>query len=145
MSQPDYSKINLDDCWWYARGTIDGTRYGHVYGGGKKYYAHRVMYEAYNGLIPEGLELDHLCRVPSCINPAHLEAVTHTENLRRKMRDGRRRYLEGVCFRGHEYTPENTYIYPKDKRTGRTSRHCKLCIKLANAKRYKLNKERVWI
>lgn len=46
-------------------------------------YAHRIMWERVNGPIPEGLQLDHLCRVPSCVNPDHLEPVTPGENTRR--------------------------------------------------------------
>lgn len=50
--------------------------------------AHRVAYELWVGPIPEGMELDHRCKVRACINPAHLEPVTHAENMRRL---GRRR------------------------------------------------------
>lgn len=50
---------------------------------GQTVYTHRVMYEHRHGAIPEGLTLDHLCRVRSCANPDHLEAVTHIENVRR--------------------------------------------------------------
>jgi len=51
--------------------------------GGKTVRAHRFYYERINGPIPDGLELDHLCRVHSCVNPDHLEPVTHTVNMRR--------------------------------------------------------------
>jgi hypothetical protein len=51
--------------------------------------AHRVVYEIHRGPIPAGLELDHLCRNPSCVNPDHLEPVTHAENMRRSPLVGR--------------------------------------------------------
>jgi hypothetical protein len=47
------------------------------------FYAHRVVFEMYGGVIPDGYELDHLCFNPSCVNPAHLEPVTKAENMRR--------------------------------------------------------------
>ncbi len=50
---------------------------------GRRQYAHRVMYERANGPAPAGMDLDHLCRVPVCCNPDHLEAVCHAENSRR--------------------------------------------------------------
>lgn len=55
-------------------------------GGGETAYAHRVAYELYVGPIPPGLVVDHLCRVTWCCNPAHLEAVTQGENIRRAYR-----------------------------------------------------------
>lgn len=70
-----------DACWpWLGR--RDKLGYGgiHLGGYGK---AHRIAYRSVHGEIPPGLEIDHLCRNPSCVNPAHLEAVTHRENLRR--------------------------------------------------------------
>lgn len=75
-------------CWLWA-GADNGGGYGKFRGK----YAHRVSYEMRNGAIPEGLHLDHLCRVPCCVNPDHLEPVTNQENARRgeagfHMRDG---------------------------------------------------------
>lgn len=77
--------LRADDagCWrWLLALDRDGYGVWH-HDGGRKRAAHRVMYELVVGAIPDGLELDHLCRVRSCVNPAHLEAVTHRENSRR--------------------------------------------------------------
>lgn len=69
-------------CWvWRLATTPNG--YGHVVVGGRHAYAHRVYWEQANGPIHDGVELDHLCRVRACVNPAHLEPVTHAENIRR--------------------------------------------------------------
>lgn len=69
-------------CWIFTGALNRG--YGRVHGeDGKLHYAHRVMYEAMVGDVPEGLELDHLCRRRACCNPWHLEAVTRRENLLR--------------------------------------------------------------
>lgn len=66
-------------CWIWT-----GLRNEWGYGtAGSRGLAHRVMYEQANGPIPEGLELDHLCRERACVNPLHLEAVTHTQNVLR--------------------------------------------------------------
>lgn len=59
--------------------------YGHLRRDKVCILAHRFSYELRNGKIPEGLELDHLCRVPCCVNPDHLEPVTSAENTRRGM------------------------------------------------------------
>ena len=82
-------------------------------------YAHRAAYEAAYGPIPEGLEIDHLCCVKSCVNPEHLEAVTHGENNRRAWE---RRGKPTHCKHGHEFTPENTLI---NSRGYRGCRRCK--------------------
>lgn len=75
------------DCWLWT-GYIKPNGYASFYpGGGRhvpKVYAHRWSYEAANEPIPEGLEIDHLCHVRHCVNPAHLELVTHRENLDRR-------------------------------------------------------------
>lgn len=108
------------DCWlWdgahtpagYAHMNLGGGRYGHV---------DRALYEILLGPIPEGLELDHLCRNRGCVSPWHVEPVTHTENVRR----GAAAFAlqTGRCARGHERSPENTYV----RRDGRIS-HCLAC------------------
>lgn len=100
-------------CWeWQTQ--IDREGYGRLSGK----LAHRVVYEILAGPIPHGLTLDHLCYVRNCVNPAHLEPVTRTENLRR----AKARLTH--CKRGHKFTPENTYVW-------RNARHCRSCNSLA--------------
>ena len=79
VHQPD-----LGPCWLWTGCT---QRYGKIKTGGKKgtAYAHRLSYEWAHGPVPAGLELDHLCDTTRCVNPAHLEAVTHSENELRKV------------------------------------------------------------
>lgn len=72
---------------------------------------HVVLYELMRGKVPEGLELDHLCRVRACVNPYHMEAVTHRVNMLRSpicpaAINARRTH----CVNGHEFTQENTYL-----------------------------------
>lgn len=107
--------VSSNNCWdWLGSITKDG--YGQwVRGGG----AHRALYELIRGKVPEGLELDHLCRKTSCVNPGHLEAVTHKENMRRIPRSN-------TCPRGHLFDDDNTYIRPNG------NRKCKKC----NAQRW---------
>ncbi|WP_425061836.1 HNH endonuclease signature motif containing protein [Roseovarius confluentis] len=70
-------------CWEYT-GKLTPKGYAHVKSDdGKMRFAHRIVFEAYIGPVPEGKEVDHLCRNRSCCNPDHLEAVTHQENCRR--------------------------------------------------------------
>lgn len=80
---------------WVRKGSLTDRGYGNVAvtGSTKHLLMHRVMYEALVGPIPEGLELDHLCRVRACCNPWHLEPVTHGENLRRSWPERRARAL----------------------------------------------------
>lgn len=80
--------------------------------------AHRYAYEQVRGPIPPGLQLDHLCRVRSCVNPDHLEPVTNHENVLRGWATGERTVTR--CKRGHELSGENLYCSP-----GR--RHCRTC------------------
>lgn len=79
----------------------------------KPHAAHRWVYELMVAEIPEGLELDHLCRNTSCVNPEHLEPVSRAENMRRTRWE--------TCLRGHALTDDNVYWH---KRGGRTCRTC---------------------
>lgn len=86
-------------CWNWTAGTVKG--YGVIgLGGkqGKQVYSHRWAYEHLVGQIPEGLEIDHLCRNTRCVNPDHHDLVTRAENTRRAHRI---RGLSGLCKYGH--------------------------------------------
>lgn len=79
-----WSKVNkTDGCWLWTANVGIGGRYGSFSVKGKDKPAHRVAYELVRGPIPDGLELDHLCSNTICVNPDHLEPVTHVENMRR--------------------------------------------------------------
>ncbi len=81
----DYIVDEATGCWlWWLR--IDQIGYARIFrkaAGARTTYAHRVYFEFYRGLVPEGLELDHLCRTRHCVNPDHLEPVTHAVNCQR--------------------------------------------------------------
>lgn len=78
--------------------------------------AHRFAYETFIGIIPDDLELDHLCRVRSCVNPWHLEPVTRLENIMR----GARKNAITHCPQGHPYSGDNLRIRPTGNRACRT-------------------------
>jgi hypothetical protein len=105
-----------DGCWEWTAAKVVG--YGRIWWNGKLQLAHRVMYELHVAPIPEGLELDHLCRNPGCVRPDHLEPVTHFENQRR----GYWVALKTECPHGHPYIEENIY---RNQKTGK--RHCRTC------------------
>ena len=86
-------------------------------------YTHRWLYEHWVGPIPEGLELDHLCRNRVCCNPKHLEAVPHLVNVQRG-EAGKRDRDKTHCPQGHPYAGEHLYVNPN---TGK--RLCRTCNK----------------
>ncbi len=94
--------------------------------------AHRFAYELLVGLIPVGLQIDHLCRNPSCCNPTHMEPVLPTENLRRGFSPSALNARKTHCKHGHEFTEENTYIRPSTSGW----RVCKECARLAHRESY---------
>ena len=108
-------EFSADGCWNWT-GYVKPNGYGQFFFDGDLRYAHRVAHALFIGPIPDGLNIDHLCRNKRCVNPAHLEAVTQRENVLRGL-IGRRTH----CKNGHEYTPENTTI------TKAGSRECKTC------------------
>ncbi len=114
----------VDSCWlWTAHRNNKGYGVFHPEWN-VRVYAHRWSYEQAKGAIPEGLEIDHLCRTPACINPAHLEAVTHRENILRSNAPTAVNAVKTYCPKGHPFDEENTYLRPD--RTGRNCRACNI-------------------
>lgn len=119
---------DLGPCWlWTA--ADNGVGYGQLRKStGVNVYAHRLSYEMAHGPIDEGAEVDHLCRVTDCVNPAHLEAVTPLENTHRSRASEANRARHAArthCVNGHEFTPENTGY--KNDRGPTRSRVCRAC------------------
>ena len=111
-----------DGCWTWNTQVNPRTGYA-VFREGDRFsrmrLAHRWSYEQFVGPIPEGLVIDHLCRVRHCVNPAHLEAVTPGENVRRAAA----RITH--CPHGHPYDAANTRLVRRPN--GGVNRICRAC------------------
>jgi hypothetical protein len=105
----------LGPCLNFA-GADNGNGYIQFRYNGRGDYAHRYAWERVNGPIPQGMTVDHLCRVRNCVRLHHLELVAGAENTRRKT-------LVPACRNGHERTEENTYRWPKQPHR----RYCREC------------------
>lgn len=99
----------MSGCWLWT-GSTHTKGYGYTSLRGRA-RAHRLTYEVLVAPIPHGLVLDHKCRVRCCVNPAHLEPVTHRVNLMRGETLAAANANKSVCVNGHEFTPENTFIH----------------------------------
>ena len=112
----------------YAQFRLDGRR-GHA----RAAYVHRIAYEWFRHEIPDGFEVDHLCRTRHCCNPYHLEVVPHAENIRRAVAAGtfgKRHRGQTHCKHGHEFTATNTYVTKDGKRK------CKACRRAIQKRHY---------
>lgn len=123
-----WPRIDKTSTCWLWTGAKQSAGYGHLYVEGRTHLAHRLAYETLVGPVPDGLVLDHLCRVHHCVNPAHLEPVTLAENFRRGVgleRAAAAKLAKTHCKHGHEYTPENTRLNWKGARV------CRECARIA--------------
>lgn len=126
-----WSKVSIGDgCWMWMKG-INHSGYGHIRINDRRYLSHRVSYRLIIGAIPEGLQLDHLCRVRACVNPSHLEPVTNLANSRRRFVFVKATLDERThCWQGHLLDSRNTYTYPGH------SNKCRRCHNESSARKY---------
>lgn len=113
----------MSGCWIWLGARSDGWgmfRPISAQRGGAMVQAHRWAYEHFVGSVPSDLEIDHVCRNRSCVNPAHLEAVTHVVNVRRGAA-GAHMSARTHCPAGHQYSEANTYQHPQN------GRQCRVC------------------
>lgn len=115
-------------CWLWTGHTTQG--YGTIRVDGRTVRVHRFSWEMVNGPVPEGLELDHLCRVRNCVNPDHLEPVTHVENTMRGLAPPAINARRLVCRKGH---PLDFSHATSETSTG-VRRRCRTCQREANAR-----------
>lgn len=120
-------------CWAWTH-YLESNGYARLWVDGRNYGAHRFSYEYHVGPIPEGLQIDHLCRVRHCVNPDHLEPVTSAENTRRSERPEPYQKAKTHCPQGHAYDEANTYATP-------TGRRCFECKRKRGREFYERNRE----
>ena len=128
------------DCWEWTAGRSHG--YGHTNIFGECRGVHRAVWQALVGDIPDGLQIDHLCRNRGCCNPDHMELVTPGENSRRGLGVGGRlgknassKYWSGRthCPQGHEYAGDNLISTTQGKK-GWARRVCRICKRARDRK-----------
>jgi hypothetical protein len=117
-----WSKVDkTDGCWFWTAGKASNG-YGRFKLNGKPQAAHRVAYELLIGPIPDGMTLDHLCRIRHCVNPMHLEPVTGRENTLRGNNIAARNAHKTHCPNGHEYETRISRSHPNGLRFCRQCR-----------------------
>lgn len=125
-----WKKVSKQDngCWLWTGALVNG--YGQILVGKRRILAHRFAYELLVGPIPDGITLDHLCRVRNCVNPEHLEPCTMKDNTLRGVGLSAINARKTHCKHGHPFDAKNTYL----RLTG--GRTCRSCCAARERRRY---------
>jgi GNAT superfamily N-acetyltransferase len=119
-----YERGTTSPCWLWTSPSLQGKGYGNFHYKGRNTGAHIASFQIHGGVLIDGLELDHLCKVRLCVNPEHLEQVTHAENIRRG-NTGIFQRSKTHCPQDHIYDEQNTYYFTTPR--GYTGRSCRAC------------------
>ena len=131
-SLSNFYQIDKKGCWRFS-GYVSDHGYGRLYSDGRTYAAHRYFYEKLVGKIPDGLTIDHQCRVRDCVNPKHLKPMTLIENIKLGNGAPQRNTKKKRCPNGHKFD------LIKKVKGGKTERCCHRC-KLAYARQLWMRK-----
>jgi hypothetical protein len=135
-----WQRVERTDTCWLWKGEAGRGRYWSIAGASiGRVPVHRFSYEIHKGPIPEGMQVDHLCRTPNCVNPAHLEAVPQRVNCLRGVGPTAQNARRTHCVNGHPFDNANTY-----RRLGTSARACKECTRLAG-KRWRAKKAKAGV
>lgn len=148
------SKGAPGECWIW-NGTLRPDNYGRFKFRGRRMGAHNWAYEYFVGPIPEGMTIDHkchkkelcqlgnLCPHRRCVNPDHLEPMSHAENVRRG-NSGKLQSSRTHCPSGHEYTPENTFVVKlKRLKSDGSQAYGRMCRECGNIRRRQWYRDQV--
>lgn len=127
-----------DECWNWA-GHVGKNGYAYASYKGKATTAYRASWEHLVGDIPDGYEIDHLCKNPRCVNPKHLEPVTPMENNMRSTSPASLAAKKTHCSNGHPFSCENTKLILRPN--GHYDRRCKTCHRTRERERQRLIRE----
>jgi hypothetical protein len=126
-------RVNTDTGCWEWTASIGSHGYGQVHYERKMHTVHRLLYMLLVGPVPEGLQLDHLCRNRPCCNPEHLEIVTHRQNSLRDTGAPAHNAKKIACPQGHPY----------DRTSKRGYRFCSICTREYGKQYRKKNIEQI--
>jgi hypothetical protein len=131
-----WNRVEVTGFCWLWKGNCNPEGYGSQWWEGRNQKAHRVIYTLLVGPIPEGAQLDHLCRVRNCVNPDHVEPVTHAVNQSRKKAKWAKpkdttpskeaqRKAAGLCKKGHVLAEVG--VLESVRSNGSVRKQCRLC------------------
>lgn len=136
-----WAKVEKTDGCWNWTAAKKGLGYGQFWAPPRLVLAHRYVFELLVGPIPDGMEIDHLCRNPSCVNPAHLEAVTPQLNQWRGTSPAGVNHLKTHCVKGHLLPSEPNRV--SRRASGHGWRTCKVCVAERGRAYHAANRERL--